>query len=482
MKLIKICHIHLVEPLKHIINLIFSAGCVPQHFKESIITPVYKNGSRTDKSNYRPISVINNLAKIFEKALKSRLEEFLNINHTISNNQFGFRANYSTNDAIYTLTSSINKNLDENKKCITVFLDLAKAFDTVSHKKLITKLESVGIRGIALEVFASYLKNRLQFVKIEDKISNGHIVTTGVPQGTVIAPILFSIFINNLCQLKITGKLISYADDTAVIFSGSNWDDVVSKVSKDMAKIKNWLDSNLLALNISKTKFITFSIYNSKLPNIKQINIDNNTENLESTDKIKYLGVIVDKNLKWHDHILYITGKIRKLIHKFYNIRDILSRKTLLIVYKSLIESIIRYGIIVWGGTYENALMPVKIIQKTILKIISHKPTIYPSVLLFKEIDTLSVKHLYILEIIVHVKTHLTNYNISTYDYNTKSKENKNLNVKKYSRTQQQNFIDYLGPWYYNLIPIKLKNISNKKQFRKKLLAYIINNPEKMYI
>ena len=174
--------------------------------------------------------------------------------------------------------------------------------------------------------------------------------------------------------------------------------------------------------------------------------------------------------------------KIRKLIHKFYNIRDILSRKTLLIVYKALIESIIRYGITAWGGTYENALMPVKIIQKTILKIISHKSTIYPSVLLYKEIDTLSIKHLYIMEIIVHVKTQLTNYNISTYDYNTKYKENKNLNIKKYSRTQQQNFIDYLGPWYYNLIPIKLKNISNKKQFRKQLLAHIINNPEKMYI
>ena len=108
------------------------------------------------------------------------MKGFLNINHTISkNNQFGFRANYSTNDAIYTLTSSINKDLDENKKCIPVFLDLAKAFDTVSHKKLITKLESVGIRGIALEVFASYLKNRLQFVKIKDTISNCHIVTTG---------------------------------------------------------------------------------------------------------------------------------------------------------------------------------------------------------------------------------------------------------------------------------------------------------------
>ena len=141
MKLIKICHIYLVEPLKHIINLIFSTGCVPQHFKESIITPAYKNGSRTDKSNYRPISVINNLEKIFEKALKSRLDDFFNINHTISNNQFGFTTNYSTNDAIYTLTSAINKNLDENKKCITVFLDLAKAVDTVPHKKLITKLE-----------------------------------------------------------------------------------------------------------------------------------------------------------------------------------------------------------------------------------------------------------------------------------------------------------------------------------------------------
>lgn len=242
---------------------------------------------------------------------------------------------------------------------------------SVSHK-LLQKLENIGIRGTALDVFVTYLKDRKQYLKIENKISKSEIIKTGIPQGTVIAPILFLVFINNFCNISnISAKIISYADDTVIIFEGSEWKEVTNKVSSDMKVLKNWLDINLLSLNVAKTKFICFSSY--KNPNITEINIQNTNYVINNTKKIKYLGIIVDENLKWQEHILYITGKIRKLVRKFYLLRDILKTKTLMNVCNFLVESIIRYGIIAWGGAYENSLRQLKVVQKLILKTIMKK-------------------------------------------------------------------------------------------------------------
>lgn len=475
-KLIKHCHTLLTKPLVHIINIIFTTGCVPDHFKVSIVTPIFKNGSRTEKTNYRPISVINNLAKIFEKALKNRLGEFLDKNEIISKNQYGFKSSCSTTDAIYRLVNTINNHIQENKKCISVFLDLAKAFDTVCHEKLLQKLENIGIRGTVLKVFASYLEGRKQFVKIGDAISDVQLITIGVPQGTVLAPILFLIFINNLCNLNILGQIISYADDTTIICTGDDWQDVKNSVAQDMKKIRAWLDMNQLSLNVSKTKFIPFSIYNSNLPNFNEITIQDSTEKIKHTSTIKYLGLMIDKNLRWSEHSSHITNKIRKLIYKFYQLRDILSKKTILNIYNSLVESVIRYGLIIWGGAYENALNPVKVIQKTILKIILKKDPTFSSDQLFRECNCLSLKQLYILESSIFIKKNLSKFSLPTHLHNTRSVENKNIMIPKYNRTKQQNFIDYLGLSYYNNIPGYIKNINKLQKFRKILKTYIIDN------
>lgn len=167
-RIIKHSHLHLLKPLIHVINLIFKSGVVPRHFKTTVVTPIHKAGDKTDINNFRPISVINTFAKIFEKCLKERLVTFLENNNILSKNQFGFTNGLSTTDAMYELNKQITDHLNVGNKCLSVFLDLAKAFDTVPHNKLLEVLHSYGVRGAALEVFKSYLHERTQILKIGD--------------------------------------------------------------------------------------------------------------------------------------------------------------------------------------------------------------------------------------------------------------------------------------------------------------------------
>lgn len=473
-RLIKVCYEYVNRPMVHIINTIFESGIVPDHFKESIVSPVYKSGNRTEKTNYRPISVVNNFSKIFEKALKCRLQEFLNKYNIISNNQFGFKTNSSTNDAIYKLTSTVNKYLHENKKCIAVFLDLAKAFDTVSHEKLLLKLENIGIRGNVLSVFASYLSGRIQYVKIRNTLSQGQTVKMGIPQGTIIAPLLFIIYMNQLCSMDISGHLISYADDTAIIVAGDSWTDARIKVARDMEEIMNWLNYNLLSLNVDKTKFMTFSIYNSHLPNIKDITLQDGSKTITAVDKIKYLGITVDKNFNWMEHVLSLTNKMRKMISKFYILRDILCRGTILQVYQALVVSSIRYGIIAWGGAYQNVIKSLSIIQKRIIKVIYKQPIMYPTADLYSENNILDINGIYFVESVLFVAQRLSMFKIVSHSHNTRAVVNRNIDIETFFKSKQHNFIDYLGPLYYNMLPNQIRSCENKKRLRRQVIEFVL--------
>lgn len=380
----------LVPPLTHIFNTCLAIGSFPNCLKKSIIHPIYKTGDRDCVGNYRPISILPSISKILEKIINSRLIDYLENNKLLSNCQFGFRPGKSTDDAVHELTDYVVNSLDVNNKTIGIFLDLAKAFDTVSIPKLLNKLELIGIRGTQLKLFENYLSGRQQCVKIDNILSSDLPVRMGVPQGSILGPVLFLIYINDLIKLSpAKGRIISYADDTVLLFSEKTWNDVFEAAQTGFNNVALWLRNNYLTLNTDKTKYIAFTITNATRPpaNLKILshccndpNICNTTcPTLTSTNHIKYLGVIIDQNLNFQMHIDMTASRVRKLIYVFKNLRHVAEARLIKRVYLALCQSIISYCISSWGGASVSALLPLEIAQRAVLKVCTFRPRLYPT-------------------------------------------------------------------------------------------------------
>ncbi|CAK1604430.1 unnamed protein product [Parnassius mnemosyne] len=411
-KILKCLKEFIIPPLNHSFNRCLEEVIFPTVLKRSITIPVFKNGKRDIITNYRPISLLPSMSKLLERIINTRLIKYLEDNEILSNGQFGFRRSKSTTDAIHIFTEFIVQKLDSNKKCITIFIDLQKAFDTISSSKLIEKLEKMGIRNVQLQLFRDYLQNRSQRVRIGEIFSDERPINYGVPQGSIIDPTLFLCYINDLCQLNIPNcKIISYADDTTLSFYGDSWEEVFKIAQDGFNIVCHWLALNSLTLNTDKTKYVMFSIRNSTCITNKfkiiahscnMTSISNcKCPDIENTNNIKYLGIIISKNLTFKEHINYLVQKIRKLIYIFKNLRHIANWNLIKTVYESLGKSILSYGISVWGGSSKTLMMEVEKVQRMILKIALKKPRTYPTTNLYAEANVLTVRKIYILSIIL---------------------------------------------------------------------------------
>lgn len=410
-KIIKSYKHILVEPITFLCNLSLSTGIFPDLLKKTIVIPIHKVGDTTQPSNYRPIALLSTLSKILEKVVSKRLIRHLELNNLLSQNQFGFRSGLSTEDATLKLTGLVTSHLDAGYKCLGVFLDLQKAFDTVSMPILLARLENAGLRGLVLDWFRSFLSGREQRIKVENHISNSGNTSYGVPQGSTIAPILFLVYINQLCNMTIPGaNLIMFADDTVLLFHAKTWE-LLKKITEDgLAMATSWFEDNLLSLNATKSKVVCFSKTKASSPdrNFKIIMHNfpcnrlssNYLSNCSCQDMIrvthiKYLGIEIDENLKWDKHASFITSRIRRLIYVFKTLRTIANNKTIMQIYKALCESILSFSICTWGGLAKTHMIEIERAQRALLKVALKLDFRHHTSDLYVKANVLSVRKLY---------------------------------------------------------------------------------------
>ena len=245
--------------LTKIINLSFETGIFPSALKLVKVIPVFKNkGSNQDYNNYRPISLLSNVDKIFEKLVHRRIVSFLDKYDAIYQKQFGFRKQHSTAHTLISLTEEIRRALDKGQFSCGVFIDLQKAFDTVDHTILLNKLKHYGIRGKANKWFHSYLTDRRQFVSIAGANSEIRHILHGVPQGSVLGPLLFIIYINDIYLSILNSSTYLFADDTGILNSNDNPKHIEKQLNKDLNSLFKWLCANKISLNVTKTEVVLF--------------------------------------------------------------------------------------------------------------------------------------------------------------------------------------------------------------------------------
>jgi len=423
---------HLISaPLSTIFNKSFRTGIFPGLLKISKINPIHKKDSKLLISNYRPISLLSNINKILEKLMFKRLYTFLEQYKCIYELQFGFRKNHSTNHAIISIIQKIQDSIQNNRFSIGVFIDLQKAFDTVNHSILLEKLDHYGISGISNTWFRSYLTERQQFVSISGGKSELTTIEHGVPQGSVLGPLLFLIYINDLHQCIINSTSFHFADDTNLLFVPPNRvrnRNIVRRLNVDLKSLNNWLLANKISLNSSKTELIVFRKKGIQIPDL---NIKLNGVKLIPKSEIKYLGIIIDEHLTFKNHINIMNAKLKRANNLLALSRHYLPPNLLKQIYYSHFHTHLDYGCQVWGQT-SAAISQTAILQKKAIRLMSFAPIDAPSSPLFKNLNILKLNDLITTNNIMFVHKTLNNLSpshfnnffnpyIPGHDYNTRN-------------------------------------------------------------
>ena len=322
-------------------NILMKAGKFPDALKLGKVTPVFKKGNPEILGNYRPVSTLPIFGKIFEKIIYSRIYRYAVSQNILNENQFGFRQSHSTCHAVNYSVSLIQETLQKNRHVIGIFIDLSKAFDTIDHKILLKKLDRYGIRGVTNSLIESYLSRRLQYTDVLGQKSDALATQFGVPQGSVLGPLLFLLYINDISRLSNLGTYVLFADDTNIFVEGVTAQEAYEKGNKLLKCLQTYMILNKLHVNMSKCCFMHFQPKCTTSKNTIETNLKLEIDGfpIKKCNETRFLGVIIDENLNWDAHIRYLKRKLNYSMSTLYRIMDSIPKELHRNLYYTLFES-----------------------------------------------------------------------------------------------------------------------------------------------
>ena len=482
-KILKSIACEIAPLLSTIFNLIIQTGIYPDSLKIVRVRPIFKTGNRLDVSNYRPISVLPTLNKIFEKLLLVRLNSFIECNHTLTETQFGFREHRGTQDACLSLIEKLQMAYSNNLHSLVVFIDLKSAFDTVHFNRLLFKLEKIGIRGIALQLFNSYLTNRKLFVGLDDFSSDLSHIESGVPQGSSLSATLFNIYINDCVYFLSDTLNFLYADDTSLLRNSQSIEDLYNSMQRALNIFFEWTVHNLLTINTSKTKVMFIS---RSIPRPLHCHIRINNADIEFVENFKYLGLVIDSNLSFSNHISFLHKKLSSLTGMTFAVSHLLTLPSARHLYFTLVQSLLIYMITFWASTTETNLNMIQACQNKIIPNLFKEKMQYFSINdLYKQCNILTVRSLYQLEmgklcfkaLFSNRANPLRDYFFQhnwTHAYNTRKIYQ--FRTPKRRTLRESRHVNNKSIEIWNSIPIVNKNSTSVAQFKTKYAKFLLSN------
>jgi len=467
---------YFADILSPIISCLFNSsvdcGLFPSSLKIARITPLHKKGDRKCISNYRPISNLPIVSKLFEKLMHCRVLTYLETYNIISPHQFGFRSKCSTTDAVTEFLDNACESLESRNVLVSIFLDFSKAFDTVNHAILLRKLFHYGIRGKVHRWFGSYLEDRMQYVSVNDSSSDVCTVNIGIPQGSVLGPLLFILYINDMSSSSNVLNFVHFADDTTVFMRHDNVDELKRMVNVELAGVDTWLKINRLSLNISKTSYMF--VTDRK---VDDVDIGVAGRRIERVDRAKFLGITIDERLNFRHHVQDVCSHLSRSVGMLRRLSVIVPRRIRLTIYNALIYSKASYGVVAWGrGCCVSRIE--KILRRARKCILAGSENVTLDILNFDSI------YQYFTAVKLYKTIRLGEHRyfaaafdslVPSHDHNTRFSCGNNFNIPYRSKVKSQKIFYYQSVVIWNSLPDYIKDCANLISFKRSLKKYLIS-------